>query len=287
MKKLCVIVLVISFIITGCSESNNSISEKSNDSAPNTTTTSKEITTASENTTTKATQTTSKSKQTSDSNNYNELIIGCWKETQGVFYGYSGYIKFSYNGAVVDPFTEENDGTYSINSDTIIINGDKHKTEYEIVKLTSDSMQLKTYDENGETILLVFVRQDPNAEDKNKFLLSSANNRAKLIFTTLNNTASDLIADNDDVNAIKTKDAEAVETFKDSSDPLKTAVYEAMKDNIGTETNLGYAYISYDPNDEQAENYVQWSETKQGSIIGQYPNPTKSIETNIIFGTKH
>lgn len=286
MRKLCVIVLIISFIITGCRESNNSVSAKSNDSVLNSITTSKESTTTSETTTTKASQTNSKSEQTSDSNNYNELIIGCWKETQGTFYGYSGYIKFSYNGAVVDPFTEKNDGTYSINSDTIIIEGDKYK-EYEIVKLTSESLELKTYDKTGETILLVFVRQGPNAEDKNKFLLSSANNRAKLIFTTLNNTASDLIADNDDVDAIKTKDAEAVETFKDSSDPLKTAVYEAMKDNIGTQTNLGYAYISYDPNNEKAENYVQWSETKQGSIIGQYPNPTKSIDANITFGAKH
>lgn len=230
MRKLSVIVLILSFIITGCSESNNSASVKSSDSAIETTTL-KEVNTVSETTTTKATQTNS----ISDSNNFNELIIGCWKETQGVFTEHNGYIKFVENGIIVDPITDENDGTYSINGDSVEIDG----KEYEIAKLTTDSMHLES------------------------------------------------VADNETVNAVKTNEAEAVESFRNSADPLKTAVYETVKDSMGTEINLGYAYISFDPNNEQADNFVQWSETNQSSIIGQYPNPVKSIDLNLTFGTKH
>lgn len=278
MRKLSVIVLILSFIITGCSESNNSASVKSSDSAIETTTL-KEVNTVSETTTTKATQTNS----ISDSNNFNELIIGCWKETQGVFTEHNGYIKFVENGIIVDPITDENDGTYSINGDSVEIDG----KEYEIAKLTTDSMHLESVGDNDKRTLLVFVRQNPDVEENNKALLRKANSNAKLIFTTLNNKASDFIADNETVNAVKTNEAEAVESFRNSADPLKTAVYEAVKDSMGTEINLGYAYISFDPNNEQADNFVQWSETNQSSIIGQYPNPVKSIDLNLTFGTKH
>ena len=119
--------------------------------------------------------------------------------------------------------------------------------------------------------------------------LKTANSNAKLAFTTINNKAADLIADGEAVSALNTKGVVAVESFKDSSDPLEKAVYDALKDNGG---ELGYIYIRFDPNKYEDENgstrnFVQWSKEKQGDVVGQFPDPVKetSESDNIVFGT--
>lgn len=116
----------------------------------------------------------------------------------------------------------------------------------------------------------------------------TANANAKLIFTTLNFTATDCVIDNIDVDSVKTDGVVSVETFKDSTDPLKKAVYEAFN-KTGT-TNYGYVFIHFDPfvddGTEQTPNFVQWSEDPTGTYIGQYLNPVDATNWSTIqFGT--
>lgn len=116
----------------------------------------------------------------------------------------------------------------------------------------------------------------------------TANANAKLIFTTLNFTATDCVIDNIDVDSVKTNGVVSVETFKDSTDPLKKAVYEAFN-KMGT-TNYGYVFIHFDPfaddGTEQTPNFVQWSEDPTGTYIGQYLNPVDATNWSTIqFGT--
>lgn len=262
MRKLCVIVLVISFIITGCSESNNSISEKSNDSAPNTTTTSKEITTVSENTTTKATQTNSKSEQTSDSNNYNELIIGCWKETQGVFTHDLGYIQFGEAGKLINPFTGENYGEYSIENNTFKIDGGT----YDIVEITFDRIQLE-YEYEGNKKQIALERREPSEQDREDNNENTANANAKMIYTTITNMIADLNADGEKVSDIKTE-VVSVESLSGGGDPFKDKIYAQIKKLVN---NSGYVYISYSLEDPNDENFVIWSKRREGTVLGHYP----------------
>lgn len=58
----------------------------------------------------------------------------------------------------------------------------------------------------------------------------------------------------------------AVESFKDSSDPLEKIVYDKLS------KNGGYIYIYYDGDFDSA--FVQWSEDKAGTYIGESPNLT-------------
>ena len=130
---------------------------------------------------------------------------------------------------------------------------------------------------------------DPSALYMTKTALRTANSNAKLVFTSINNRASDLIADGESVKALKTDGAVPVESFKDSSDPLEKAVYDALHDSGDSEKELGYVYINFDPNSIDAENFAQWSAKEEGAVIGQYPTPPKDVDTakDITFGTKH
>lgn len=143
-------------------------------------------------------------------------------------------------------------------------------------------MYLEKNDDSNRT-MLVFVRQTPNAEENNMGLLQTVNSKAKLIFTTLENTAADLISDGESVEKVKTDSVVAIDSFRFSNNPLEKAVYNVFEDNWGSR---GYVYIRFDPNNENEQNYVQWSNTKDGDVIGQYPDPPKSLDADIQFGTK-
>jgi len=106
-----------------------------------------------------------------------------------------------------------------------------------------------------------------------KARLKTANANAKLIFTTCNNTASDLIADNESVDAL-TYDGEV----KGLSGTLGEAVKVALRDN-GNET--GYCKIAFDPtlDDDETEttNVAYWCGSSDKLICGRYPNPPKKV----------
>ena len=63
-------------------------------------------------------------------------------------------------------------------------------------------------------------------------------------------------------------------------------VYNALKDNGGEK---GYVYIEFDPNDYESTGFVQWSASESGGLIGQYPNPAKTVEESegMTFGQKN
>lgn len=120
-------------------------------------------------------------------------------------------------------------------------------------------------------------------EDKNN-LLKTANSNAKLIFAALDKGVEERHADMEVAPPVKTSKAVSVDSFKNSSNKLEAAVYDALEDS----DNKGYAYIDYDGENESYSSFVQWSESESSSVIGQYPNEAKTYEKalEIKFGTK-
>lgn len=106
-------------------------------------------------------------------------------------------------------------------------------------------------------------------ENKDQEALKTANSNAKLVFTTINNTASDLIADGEGVEALK---------YKGTVDGLSGTLGEAVKKALGENgAGNGYVYIDFDPSKDEGS-FAQWSEAETGAVVGQYPNPPKSVE---------
>lgn len=108
-----------------------------------------------------------------------------------------------------------------------------------------------------------------------KARLKTANANAKLIFTTCNNQAADLIADGETVKALNYS-WNKVSGLPD--DTLGKAVKQALRDN-GTET--GYCQVSFNPAVEDSatttSNKAFWSSSEDGLITGRYPNPVKKV----------
>ncbi len=119
-----------------------------------------------------------------------------------------------------------------------------------------------------------------------KSRMRTANSNAKLVFESINNMASDKVADGDKVSKIATAKATEVSSYKSSTDVLEKAVWEALKDN--GENGAGWVQLSYDPNDKDAENWVQWqtNDAATDQITGQWPNAPKDVEAaeKLTFG---
>lgn len=119
-----------------------------------------------------------------------------------------------------------------------------------------------------------------------KSRMRTANSNAKLVFESINNMASDKVADGDKVSAI-TASKIAVSSYKNNTDVLKAAVWDALKDN--GESGAGYVSLSYDPNSKTAENWVQWqtNDAEDSQITGQWPNAPKDVDKaeSLKFGT--
>ena len=120
-----------------------------------------------------------------------------------------------------------------------------------------------------------------------KSRMRTANSNAKLVFTSVNNMASDKVADGDAVGTVTVSSPAAVSGFKSASTDLEKAIWDALKDN--GESGAGYVCMSYDPNDKNAENWVQWQTNNSTSdqITGQWPNPAKDVDKaeGLTFGT--
>lgn len=118
-----------------------------------------------------------------------------------------------------------------------------------------------------------------------KSRMRTANSNAKLVFESINNMASDKVADGDAVSAISAAGV-AVSSYKSSTDVLEKAVWEALKDN--GENGAGYVALSYNPNKKDAENYVQWQTNGEtdDQITGQWPNAPKDVDAaeKLTFG---
>lgn len=112
-----------------------------------------------------------------------------------------------------------------------------------------------------------------------KSKLKSANSNAKLVYTTVNNQAADLVvegksADVKSSNGVaagsKGKEVE-IKTLSASVNPLDKAVYNALKENGDA---AGWACWNVDANGNVT--LAQWcsaSTVKASDIPGQYPDP--------------
>ena len=120
-----------------------------------------------------------------------------------------------------------------------------------------------------------------------KSRLKTANANAKLVYTTINNKASDIVADGDAVAALSVTSPVDISTWNGDTNKRKAEVYQAMKDNGD---GIGYACLSYDPNSDDAENWAQWqtNDTTTDQITGQFPDAAKEVSTaeGWTFGSK-
>ena len=114
-----------------------------------------------------------------------------------------------------------------------------------------------------------------------KSRLKSANSNAKLIFTTANNQAADMVAEGEDPVAFAFGPAApAADTGTNFDNKVKNAVYKALKDN-----GDGVGVASYNINDVGEVTFAQWATGSGAKIVGQYPNPEKDADIAHSIGT--
>lgn len=117
-----------------------------------------------------------------------------------------------------------------------------------------------------------------------KSKLKTANSNAKLVFTTVNNEASDLIVDGNE-SKITAQGVVAVSGLSTdtTNDPLQAAVNKALKDNGN---NAGYVFWEIDSTTKNVT-LAQWSsaDDSTSTIVGQWPNPTSDYDTLHTIGT--
>jgi len=115
-----------------------------------------------------------------------------------------------------------------------------------------------------------------------KSKLKTANSNAKLVFTTVNNEAADMLVEGTSVTgsasqsgAVEVKSLQNTNT--DAKSKLANAVYNALKDN-----GDGAGYCLYIVNADGSVNFAQWCDVKSSStakgVLGQYPNPCKDAD---------
>lgn len=129
-----------------------------------------------------------------------------------------------------------------------------------------------------------------------KSKLKTANSNAKLVFTTVNNEAADMLVNGETVGSgdgqtgsveIKTLASAAPASGSDTRTTkvkLGNAVYEALKDN-----GDGAGYCVYSIGTNGNVEYAQWSDVKDPTkgVLGQYPDPCKDADkANHAFGSK-
>lgn len=124
-----------------------------------------------------------------------------------------------------------------------------------------------------------------------KSKLKTANSNAKLVFTTVNNEAADMLVEGTSVTgsasqsgAVEVKSLQNTNT--DAKSKLANAVYNALKDN-----GDGAGYCLYIVNADGSVNFAQWCDVDSSStakgVLGQYPNPCKDADkANKAFSSK-
>lgn len=124
-----------------------------------------------------------------------------------------------------------------------------------------------------------------------KSKLKTANSNAKLVFTTVNNEAADLLVNGETVGsgdgqttAVNIKTDLGALTGTTTADKLGKAVFEALKDN-----GNGAGYCVYSIGTSGNVEYAQWSDVENptSGVLGQYPDPCKDADkANKAFGAK-
>lgn len=131
---------------------------------------------------------------------------------------------------------------------------------------------------------------DSSSRVSRKKLLEKANDTAKLIYTSANNELSDLMVTGDiSVDVSGTYNYKLTDT--DSSDPIQDAVWTALENNkknalngsVYMEIENGYIEFVQWSNDDLSEQIAgDWTVSSDTEhIIGQYPDPTSDVKTNV------
>ena len=124
-----------------------------------------------------------------------------------------------------------------------------------------------------------------------KSKLKTANSNAKLVFTTVNTAAADMLVGGTSVTGSASQSsAVQVKSLQKASpttavDKLANAVYNALKDN-----GDGAGYCLYMINDDGSVKFAQWCDVEaKGAtkgVLGQYPNPCKDADNaNKVFSS--
>lgn len=116
-----------------------------------------------------------------------------------------------------------------------------------------------------------------------KSKLKTANSNAKLVFTTVNNEAADMLVEGTSVTSTASQDeADKVDSSlgggtDDAKGKLGKAVYNALKDN-----GDGAGFCLYVINNDGSVKFAQWCDVKSAAnatgVLGQYPNPCKDAD---------
>ena len=126
-----------------------------------------------------------------------------------------------------------------------------------------------------------------------KSKLKTANSNAKLVFTTVNNEAADMLVEGTSVTSdasmkvTSSKGNKIKENFGGTDDTAKaklaSAVWNALKDN-----GDGAGYCVYVLGDDGNVTFAQWSDVENptGGVLGQYPNLTMLISHSLIQHTQ-
>ena len=124
-----------------------------------------------------------------------------------------------------------------------------------------------------------------------KSKLKTANSNAKLVFTTVNNEAADMLVNGETVGsgdgqtaAVNIKTNLGALTGTTTKDKLGKAVYTALTDN-----GDGAGYCVYAIGTSGNVEYAQWSDVSDPTkgVLGQYPDPCKDADkANKAFGSK-
>lgn len=115
-----------------------------------------------------------------------------------------------------------------------------------------------------------------------KSKLKTANSNAKLVFTTVNNEAADMLVEGTSVTGSASQNSAVkvsglTNSGTDAKSKLANAVYNALKDN-----GDGAGYCLYIVNADGSVNFAQWCDVNSSStatgVLGQYPNPCKDAD---------
>lgn len=121
-----------------------------------------------------------------------------------------------------------------------------------------------------------------------KSKLKSANSNAKLIFTTVNNQAADLVVEGTPIGTGESVSASLVSSFSgDAATTLKGAVYQALKDN-----GDGAGVCAWNIDNSGNVTWAQWANDANGAVptgavmVGQYPDPETDPDATHAIGTQ-
>ncbi len=122
-----------------------------------------------------------------------------------------------------------------------------------------------------------------------KSRMRTANSNAKLIFNTAKTSATDYVADGNSAHDIELSGS-PTELVAQASDDYEKKVSEDIAKVVSQNGN-GIGMVSLTIDEQTYIGYAQWvsgNSTKLGTIVGQYPDPPKTVKQaeSIKFGEK-